>query len=114
MAPRDGSRYEWDGWGKAYKQDALDALQRTRDQLLPSSDMTLQTVMLQGDSATELLAFATSVQADLIATGSHGHGFVAATLPAGSDVVARLPRMFTSVAGPAMFTVSTLLPAGWV
>jgi hypothetical protein len=32
--------------------------------------------VLQGDPATELLAFATSVNADLIATGSHGHGFV--------------------------------------
>lgn len=93
VAPRDGSRYEWDGWGKAYKQDALDALQRTRDQLLPPSDLTLQTVMLQGDSATELLAFATSVQADLIATGSHGHGFVARMLI--GSVATRILRMST-------------------
>lgn len=93
VAPRDGSRYEWEGWGTAYKQDALDALQRTREQLFPSSDMTVQTVMLQGDSAIELLAFATSVQADLIATGSHGRGFVARMLI--GSVATRILRMST-------------------
>jgi nucleotide-binding universal stress UspA family protein len=80
VAPRDAARYEWDGWGKAYRQDALDLLMKTRDQLRPPADMNIQTVMLQGDAATELLAFAGSVQADLIATGSHGHGFVARLL----------------------------------
>lgn len=93
VAPRDGSRYEWDGWGKAYKQDALDALQKTRDQLRPPEDMVVQTVMLQGDAATELLAFAASVQADLIATGSHGHGFVARMLI--GSVATRIVRMST-------------------
>ncbi|HET9426659.1 MAG TPA: universal stress protein [Gemmatimonadaceae bacterium] len=93
VAPRDGSRYEWDGWGKAYKQDALDALQKTREQLRPPEDMVVQTVMLQGDAATELLAFAASVQADLIATGSHGHGFVARMLI--GSVATRILRMST-------------------
>ena len=77
VAPRDGSFYDWKGWGTTYKVSAGDALQRTREQLRIPEGMTVQNVLLQGDPATELLAFAASVNADLIATGSHGHGFVA-------------------------------------
>jgi nucleotide-binding universal stress UspA family protein len=80
VAPRDSSLYDWDRWGKSYKNDAGEALQKTREQLNVPKDMIAQKVLLQGDPATELLAFATSVNADLIATGSHGHGFVARML----------------------------------
>jgi len=80
VAPRDSSLYDWKGWGSTYKHGIGDALQKTRDQLRVPADMTVQNVLLQGDPATELLAFATSVNADLIATGSHGHGFVARML----------------------------------
>jgi len=76
VAPRDSTLYDWNGWGSSYKQDAGDALQRIREQLRAPAGTILQRVVLQGDPATELLAFATSVNADLIATGSHGHGFV--------------------------------------
>jgi nucleotide-binding universal stress UspA family protein len=76
VAPRDSTLYDWNGWGSSYKQDAGDALQKIREQLRIPPGMILQRVVLQGDPATELLAFATSVNADLIATGSHGHGFV--------------------------------------
>jgi nucleotide-binding universal stress UspA family protein len=77
VAPRDSSFYDWKSWGTTYKVSVGDALQRTREQLRIPEGMTIQNVLLQGDPATELLAFATSVNADLIATGSHGHGFVA-------------------------------------
>ena len=53
----------------------------------------MQKVLLQGDPATELLAFATSVNADLIATGSHGHGFVARMLI--GSVTTRIVRCST-------------------
>jgi nucleotide-binding universal stress UspA family protein len=76
VAPRDSTLYDWNGWGSSYKADAGDALQKIREQLHLPPGMILQRVVLQGDPATELLAFATSVNADLIATGSHGHGFV--------------------------------------
>jgi nucleotide-binding universal stress UspA family protein len=75
VAPRDHTRYEWDGWGKAYREDSLDALQKIKPQLQPESKTILQSIMLQGDTAAELLRFAANVHADLIATGSHGHGF---------------------------------------
>jgi nucleotide-binding universal stress UspA family protein len=80
VAPRDSSLYDWKGWGDSYKHDAGDALQKTREQLRVPKDIIVQKVLLQGDPATELLAFATSVNADLIASGSHGHGFVARML----------------------------------
>jgi nucleotide-binding universal stress UspA family protein len=76
VAPRDHTRYEWDGWGKAYREDSLDALNKMKHQLHPESKTIVQSIMLQGDVADELLRFATNVHADLIATGSHGHGFV--------------------------------------
>jgi nucleotide-binding universal stress UspA family protein len=77
VAPRDKVLHDW---GLSYKEDAGDALAKMRDQLRVPTGMTVQRVLLQGDPATELLAFATSVNADLIATGSHGYGFVARML----------------------------------
>jgi nucleotide-binding universal stress UspA family protein len=80
VAPRDSTLCDWNGWGSSYKRDAIDALQKIREQLRLPPGMILQRVVLQGDPATELLAFATSVNADLIATGSHGNGFVSRML----------------------------------
>jgi nucleotide-binding universal stress UspA family protein len=93
VAPRDSSLYDWKGWGVTYKQDAGDALQKTEDQLCVPKDMVMQKVLLQGDPTTELLAFATSVNAELIATGSHGHGFVARMLI--GSVTTRIVRCST-------------------
>jgi nucleotide-binding universal stress UspA family protein len=80
VVPRDASSYDWDGGGTSYRDDAGYALQKIRDQLHVPADMSAQKILLHGDAATELLAFASSVRADLIATGSHGHGFVARML----------------------------------
>jgi nucleotide-binding universal stress UspA family protein len=80
VAPRDSSLYDWKSWDATYKQDAGAALQKTHDQLRVPRGMAVQNILLQGDPATELLAFATSVNADLIATGSHGRGFMARLL----------------------------------
>jgi nucleotide-binding universal stress UspA family protein len=93
VVPRDGPRFEYDGWGSAYKQEAISALQLTKEQLRLPSDMIVHTVILQGDAATELLAFAASVHADLIATGSHGNGFMARLLI--GSVATRILRMAT-------------------
>jgi nucleotide-binding universal stress UspA family protein len=80
VGPRDKVLHDWNSWGQSYKEDAGDALQKMLHQLRVPTGMTVQRVLLQGDPATELLAFATSVNADLIATGSHGYGFVARML----------------------------------
>ena len=75
VGPR-GMKGDWEGWGKAYRQEAADALLAMNEQLRPPVDMDVERVLLEGDPATELLSFATGAHADLIATGSHGHGFV--------------------------------------
>jgi nucleotide-binding universal stress UspA family protein len=93
VAPRDSMLHEWNGWGASYKNDAGDALHKLREQLRVPSGMVAQRVVLQGDPATELLAFATSVNADLIASGSHGHGFVARMLV--GSVTTRILRCST-------------------
>jgi nucleotide-binding universal stress UspA family protein len=80
VAPRDSTSYDWNGLGASYRDDAGYALQKIHDQLHVPDGITVQRVMLHGDPATELLSFATNVRADMIASGSHGHGFVARML----------------------------------
>jgi nucleotide-binding universal stress UspA family protein len=93
VAPRSGFTHEWDHGSGGYKQDAGNALRRIHDQLRVPADMTVQEILMQGDPATELLAFASSVNADLIATGSHGRGFVARMLV--GSVATRIVRCST-------------------
>jgi nucleotide-binding universal stress UspA family protein len=93
VAPRDRAPRERNGVARTYMEDAGAALQRTREQLHVPEDMLVQNVLLQGDPATELLAFAASANADLIATGSHGHGFVARMLI--GSVATRIVRCST-------------------
>jgi nucleotide-binding universal stress UspA family protein len=93
VAPRDSSLYEWADNPGSYKQDAGNALQKMRVQLHVPESITLQNVLLRGDPTIELLAFAASVNADLIATGSHGRGFVTRMLV--GSVASRLVRLST-------------------
>jgi nucleotide-binding universal stress UspA family protein len=93
VAPRNGVTYEWNHEGASYKEDAGNALHRVHEQLRVPKGVTVQEVLLQGDPATELLAFATSLNADLIATGSHGRGFVARMLV--GSVTTRIVRCST-------------------
>jgi nucleotide-binding universal stress UspA family protein len=93
VAPRSGSPYDWEASGTNYKQDAGNALHRIHEQLRVPKGMSVQEILLQGDAATELLAFAASTNADLIATGSHGRGFVARMLV--GSVTTRIVRCST-------------------
>lgn len=92
VGPR-GMKGDWDGWGKTYRQEASDALIAMEEQLRPPADMIVERVLLEGDPATELLAFAAGVHGDLIATGSHGHGFIARMLI--GSVATRIVRAAT-------------------
>jgi len=76
VGPRDSMLREWNGWGTTYKNEVRVALESMRKQLSVPAGTSVQCIMLQGDPATELLAFASTVGADAIATGSHGHGFI--------------------------------------
>ncbi len=93
VAPRSGFTHEWDYTDGSYKQDAGNALHRVHEQLRVPKGMSVQEVLLQGDPATELLALASSVNADLIATGSHGRGFLARMLV--GSVTTRIVRCST-------------------
>ena len=93
VAPRDAMLNDWNAFGASYKEDAGDALHKMRDSLHVPQGVAVQRILLQGDPATELLAFAASVNADLIATGSHGHGFVARMLV--GSVTTRILRCAT-------------------
>jgi nucleotide-binding universal stress UspA family protein len=76
VGPRDSMRREWNGSGTTYKDEVRVALDKMRKQLRVPLGTSVQCIMLQGDPATELLAFASTVGANVIATGSHGHGFI--------------------------------------
>ena len=93
VAPRDAMLNDWNAFGATYKDDAGDALHKLRDGLRVPAEIAVQRILLQGDPATELLAFAASVNADLIASGSHGHGFVARMLV--GSVTTRILRCAT-------------------
>jgi hypothetical protein len=93
VAPRDATTFEWEGWDRTYREDAGEAMLRLRHRLNVPKSMSVQTVLLQGDAATELLSFASSVQADLIATGSHGYGMITRMLL--GSVTTRLIRLST-------------------
>jgi len=93
VAPRNGFSHEWDYSTGMYKEDAGVALRRVHDQLRVPRGMSVQQILLQGDPATELLAFASSINADLIATGSHGRGFVGRMLL--GSVTTRMVRCST-------------------
>ncbi len=93
VAPRDASAFEWAGFDRTYNEDAGEAMLRLRHRLHVPKSMTVQSVLLQGDAATELLAFASSIQADLIATGSHGYRMMTRMLV--GSVATRLIRLST-------------------
>lgn len=93
VAPRDTSAYATEGMRDAYQHAARQALARLRDKLRIPECAVVETVQIQGDPATELLAFADSVDADLIATGSHGHGVIMRMLI--GSVATKLVRLAT-------------------
>lgn len=120
VGPRDSMLYDWD---KTYKHNLLQALNALKDRLELPAGVVFNAVLLQGDPATELLAHAKSLNADLIATGSHGHGFftrliigsVATRLVRGSSCsVLAVPQASNRPTVDAATTEArALIPAHW-
>jgi|tagenome__1003787_1003787.scaffolds.fasta_scaffold20985138_7 nucleotide-binding universal stress UspA family protein len=75
VVPRDRL---FDAWvaQEEYVRFVRHSLTRFRARLAIPPNVRVDDVILNGDPARELLAYATRVGADLIAAGSHGHGFV--------------------------------------
>jgi nucleotide-binding universal stress UspA family protein len=80
VSPREPRATAWESWGAEYERCARVALARMQSKLRIPVGVSINHVLLRGDPATEVLNHATVVGADLIVTGSHGHGFVARML----------------------------------
>lgn len=90
VMPRENARSEVKGWGITAAEQATAALKTACEQLRVPPEIEVEPVLLTGDPATELLAYASGIHADLIATGTHGHGFVTRMLI--GSVTTRLVR----------------------
>lgn len=62
---------------EAYERWAVEQLAVVAGQLVVPAGVTVSRVTLQGRPASELLDYAAGIGADLVATGTHGRGFVA-------------------------------------
>ena len=73
---RESASAELKGWGVTAAEQTNAALRSICEQLRVPPEIDVEPVLLTGDPATELLAYASSLRADLIAVGTHGHGFI--------------------------------------
>lgn len=64
-----------EGWGVLYTQGIAGAFKRLRKELAAPKGITVETAYLEGPAASALLSFAARAHADLIAVGTHRHGF---------------------------------------
>jgi nucleotide-binding universal stress UspA family protein len=76
VVPRD--RLLFDAWvsQEEYMRFVRHSLTRFRARLTIPAGVRVEDIILSGDPARELLSYASRVEADLVAAGSHGHGFV--------------------------------------
>lgn len=76
VVPRD--RLLFDAWvsKEEYMRFVRHSLTRFRARLTVPDGVLVEDVVLSGDPARELLSYAQRSGADLVAAGSHGHGFI--------------------------------------
>lgn len=75
VVTRDMSTAVWEQWQKTYSASVLKAFEDVRAEVRIPKTCAVETFLVHGDPSREILAFADRVNADLICTGSHGHGF---------------------------------------
>jgi nucleotide-binding universal stress UspA family protein len=66
----------WHRWTGDYRRLSRMELQSVESRLTVPAGMTIHRVVLEGDAADAILQHADDVGADLIVTGSHGHGLI--------------------------------------
>src|SRR5690348_7469681 len=71
---------QWDREDAAQGPNANDALHDLRDRLHVPAGVAVRLMVAQGDPATELLALASGIKADLIAAGANGEDFAGRTV----------------------------------
>jgi len=76
VTPRE--RLLFDAWvsREEYARFIRHSFTRFRGRLTAPRGITISDMVLSGDPARELLSYADRMDADLVAAGSHGHGFV--------------------------------------
>lgn len=75
VVTRDMSTAVWEQWQKTYSASVLKAFEDVRAEVRIPKTCAVETFLVRGDPSREVLTFADRVNADLICTGSHGHGF---------------------------------------
>ena len=75
VIPRDLETAVWESMQDEYGKTVQTAFDQVTRQLAIPTSITVETIILRGDPAHEVLQFASRVSADLIAAGSHGYGF---------------------------------------
>lgn len=75
VIPHDLETAVWESMHEEYGRSVQSAFDQVSRQLSARSSITIETITVHGDPATEVLHWATRVGADLIAAGSHGYGF---------------------------------------
>ena len=81
---------EWEREEAEPGPSANDALHDLRDRLHVPAGTTVRSMVVHGDPATELLAFASGIKADVIAAGANGQGLAGRTMV--GRVASRLVR----------------------
>ena len=77
VIPKESGMLNWWVPGNEYEQFLKKSFAWLRHRLSVPEGITVSDITLTGDPATKLLRYADEVDADLIASGSHGHGFFA-------------------------------------
>lgn len=80
VVSRDQATGVWEQWQEIYAKALKDSFEKLRQELELPAGTTVQVETFTGDPAGELLQAAETDQADLIVTGSHGHGFLSRML----------------------------------
>lgn len=71
--PAEPATEQSEGFGTIYAQGVAAAFTRLRQELTSRADITVETAVLRGNVAPELLSFADRAEVDLLAVGSQRH-----------------------------------------
>ncbi|MDE3128334.1 MAG: universal stress protein [Gemmatimonadota bacterium] len=80
VVPRDISMGVWPAWDDAYENAVRASFADLRSRVALPAGVDVDEVILYGDPANELLNHAERTRADVIVTGTHGHGAITAAM----------------------------------